>query len=74
MVQSPEGILVKWGVVDFAGGIVVHATAGFAAITPALYVGKRVVQSDGTHNIPYIALGAALLWFGWCGLRVQNYK
>ncbi|HBV1956712.1 TPA: ammonium transporter, partial [Klebsiella pneumoniae] len=65
MIWSPQGMLAKWGVVDFAGGIVVHATAGFAALASALYVGKRTVASDGTHNIPYIALGAGLLWFGW---------
>ncbi len=68
---GPDGIFAKWGVVDFAGGIV-HATAGFAAIASALYVGKRVVKSDGTHNIPYIALGAALLWFGWYGFNAGS--
>ncbi|AMG65385.1 ammonium transporter [Providencia stuartii] len=72
MVWSPDGIFAKWGVVDFAGGIVVHATAGFAAIASALYVGKRMVPSDGTHNIPYIALGAALLWFGWYGFNAGS--
>ncbi|WP_392564841.1 ammonium transporter [Orbus wheelerorum] len=72
MVWSPEGILAKWGVVDFAGGIVVHATAGFAAIASAIYVGKRVIRSDGTHNIPFVALGAALLWFGWYGFNAGS--
>lgn len=72
MVWSPQGIMAKWGVVDFAGGIVVHATAGFAALASALYVGKRAVKPDGTHNIPYIALGAALLWFGWYGFNAGS--
>lgn len=72
MVWSPQGMLAKWGVVDFAGGIVVHATAGFAALASALYVGKRVLQPDGTHNIPYIALGAGLLWFGWYGFNAGS--
>lgn len=72
MVWSPDGILAKWGVVDFAGGIVVHATAGFAALASALYVGKRVLQPDGTHNIPYVALGAGLLWFGWYGFNAGS--
>lgn len=58
MVWSPQGAMAKWGVVDFAGGIVVHATAGFAALASALYVGRRIIQPDGSHNIPYIALGA----------------
>lgn len=72
MIWSPQGMLAKWGVVDFAGGIVVHATAGFAALASALYVGKRTVASDGTHNIPYIALGAGLLWFGWYGFNAGS--
>ncbi|STC90570.1 Ammonia transporter [Edwardsiella hoshinae] len=72
MVWSPYGLLAKWGVVDFAGGIVVHATAGFAALAAALYVGKRTVRSDGTHNTPYVALGAGLLWFGWYGFNAGS--
>ncbi len=72
MIWNPEGILAKWGVVDFAGGIVVHATAGFSALASALYVGKRVLQQDGTHNIPYVALGAGLLWFGWYGFNAGS--
>lgn len=72
MVWSPQGLMAKWGVVDFAGGIVVHATAGFAALASALYVGKRVIKPDGTHNIPYIALGAGLLWFGWYGFNAGS--
>ncbi|HBA9513312.1 TPA: ammonium transporter [Escherichia coli] len=72
MLWSPEGIFAKWGVVDFAGGIVVHATAGFAALASALYVGKRALQPDCTHNTPYVALGAALLWFGWYGFNAGS--
>lgn len=72
MVWSPEGILAKWGVVDFADGIVVHATAGLAALASAVYVGKRTVASDGSHNIPFIALGAGLLWFGWYGFNAGS--
>ncbi|OUI78183.1 ammonium transporter [Commensalibacter intestini] len=72
MVWSPNGILAKWGVVDFAGGIVVHATAGLAAFASALYVGKRIPNEDKSHNIPYIALGAGLLWFGWYGFNAGS--
>ena len=72
MVWSPNGILAKWGVVDFAGGIVVHATAGLAALASALYVGKRVASGERTHNIPFIALGAGLLWFGWYGFNAGS--
>lgn len=72
MVWSPNGILAQWGVVDFAGGIVVHATAGLAAFASALYVGKRIPNEDKSHNIPYIALGAGLLWFGWYGFNAGS--
>lgn len=72
MVWSPNGLLAKWGVVDFAGGIVVHATAGLAALASAIYVGKRVLTTERTHNIPYIALGAGLLWFGWYGFNAGS--
>lgn len=72
MVWSPYGILAKWGVVDFAGGIVVHATAGLAALASAIYVGKRVLTGEKSHNIPYIALGAGLLWFGWYGFNAGS--
>ena len=65
MVWSPEGILAKWGVLDFAGGIVVHNTAGLAALASILYVGKRNVVENLPHNVPLIALGTGLLWFGW---------
>ena len=57
MIWSPDGILAKWGVEDFAGGIVVHATAGFAALASVLYVGRRYVVENKPHNVPLIALG-----------------
>jgi len=56
------------GVRDFAGGIVVHASAGWAALASVLYVGKRKFV-DSPHNIPFIALGTGLLWFGWYGFN-----
>lgn len=72
MVWSPNGLFAKWGVLDFAGGIVVHATAGFAALASALYVGKRAITKGGEHSIPFIALGAGLLWFGWYGFNAGS--
>lgn len=72
MVWSPDGILNQWGVVDFAGGIVVHATAGLAALASAIYVGRRVLIKDKSHNIPFVALGAGLLWFGWYGFNAGS--
>ncbi len=65
------GLLQDWGVRDFAGGIVVHATAGWAAIASVLYVGRRKFR-DAPHNIPFIALGTGLLWFGWYGFNAGS--
>jgi Amt family ammonium transporter len=65
------GMLAHWGVRDFAGGIVVHASAGFAALASVLFVGRRKF-SDVPHNIPFIALGTGLLWFGWYGFNAGS--
>jgi len=65
------GILQQWGVLDFAGGIVVHASAGFAALASVFFVGKRKVLSK-PHSIPLVALGTALLWFGWYGFNAGS--
>ena len=72
MIWHPEGILFKWGVLDFAGGIVVHNTAGLAALASILYVGKRRIVENTAHNIPLIALGTGLLWFGWYGFNAGS--
>lgn len=66
------GILAKWGVKDFAGGIVVHNIAGFAALASVLYIGKRKISDPGMHSIPLIALGTGLLWFGWYGFNAGS--
>lgn len=66
------GFLQQLGVVDFAGGIVVHASAGLAALASVLFVGKRQMSEDEIkvpHNITYVALGTGLLWFGWFGFN-----
>jgi len=66
------GFLAKLGVVDFAGGIVVHISAGFAALASVFIVGKRKIQpteKTRPHNITYVALGTGLLWFGWFGFN-----
>ena len=62
------GILQDWGVLDFAGGIVIHASAGFGALASVFFIGKRKVIHR-PHNLPLFALGAALLWFGWYGFN-----
>jgi Amt family ammonium transporter len=66
------GILASWGVLDFAGGIVVHNIAGIAALASVLYVGKRRVADHGPHSIPLVALGTGLLWFGWYGFNAGS--
>jgi Amt family ammonium transporter len=66
------GILANWGVLDFAGGIVVHATAGFAALVATIYVGKRKDNEKQPNNIPLVAIGTALLWFGWYGFNAGS--
>jgi ammonium transporter, Amt family len=66
------GLLQKWGVLDFAGGIVVHNIAGMAALASVLYVGKRKSVDSGPHSIPLVALGTGLLWFGWYGFNAGS--
>jgi ammonium transporter, Amt family len=66
------GALQKWGVLDFAGGIVVHAVAGMAALASVFYVGRRKVVEVGFHNVPLVALGTGLLWFGWYGFNAGS--
>ena len=66
------GLLAKWGVLDFAGGIVVHATAGFAALASIIYVGHRRDKASPPNSIPLIAIGTGLLWFGWYGFNAGS--
>jgi Amt family ammonium transporter len=66
------GFLAEWGVKDFAGGIVVHATAGFAALASVIYVGKRRDQASPPNSIPLVAIGTGLLWFGWYGFNAGS--
>jgi len=66
------GLLAKWGVLDFAGGIVVHASAGMAALASVFFVGRRHVVEHGAHSIPLVALGTGLLWFGWYGFNAGS--
>ena len=66
------GILAEWGVLDFAGGIVVHATAGFAALASVFFVGARVDKNSTPNSIPLVAIGSGLLWFGWYGFNAGS--
>ena len=66
----PDGIFAKMFVKDFAGGIVVHASSGVAALAGALYLGKRYDKKHHTPaNIPFVLLGAGMLWLGWFGFN-----
>ncbi|MBN2779431.1 MAG: ammonium transporter [Bacteroidales bacterium] len=66
------GLLAQWGVLDFAGGVVVHCTAGFAALASVIYVGKRRDNKSLPNSIPLVAIGTGLLWFGWYGFNAGS--
>jgi Amt family ammonium transporter len=72
----PEGFLFKWGVLDFAGGTVVHISAGCAALAGALVLKRRQSHLDHKEippaNIPYVLIGTGLLWFGWFGFNAGS--
>lgn len=72
----PQGFLFKMGVLDFAGGTVVHISAGCAALAGALVLKRRQVHLDHKEippaNIPYVLIGTGLLWFGWFGFNAGS--
>ncbi len=76
MTWHPDGILRKLGVLDFAGGTVVHMSAGFAALAGALFLGRRKSHLENEKhvpaNIPFVLLGTGLLWFGWFGFNAGS--
>lgn len=73
MVWSSDGLLSKYfGVKDFAGGTVVHMSAGFAALAGAIVIGKRKNPHHEPSNIPYVILGTGMLWFGWFGFNAGS--
>lgn len=65
------GLLAKMGVLDFAGGIVVHTSAGMAALASVIFVGRRKILNH-PHNLPLVAIGTGLLWFGWYGFNAGS--
>jgi len=68
----PDGILAQLGVLDFAGGTVVHMSAGWAALVSALYLKKRNEPEHNPARISYVILGTGLLWFGWFGFNAGS--
>jgi Amt family ammonium transporter len=74
-VWAPDGWLRMLGALDFAGGTVVHMSAGFSALAAAMIVGKRLTThtpAETANNVPFVILGAALLWFGWFGFNAGS--
>jgi Amt family ammonium transporter len=75
-VWGSAGWLSKLGALDFAGGTVVHITAGVSAFSLAMLLGARKDSHNGTpmspHNVPFIVIGAGLLWFGWFGFNAGS--
>ncbi|MDO5581499.1 MAG: ammonium transporter [Planctomycetia bacterium] len=69
MTWHPDGLLNVWGIKDFAGGLVVHASSGAAALAGAIFFGRRKSKKHQPANIPFVLLGAGLLWFGWFGFN-----
>ena len=73
---NPEGFLAKMGVLDFAGGTVVHISAGCAALAGAMVLKRRKVHIEQKEippaNIPYVLIGTGLLWFGWFGFNAGS--
>ncbi len=73
---NPEGFLFKMGVLDFAGGTVVHISAGCAALAGAIVLKRRKVHLEHKEippaNIPYVLIGTGLLWFGWFGFNAGS--
>jgi Amt family ammonium transporter len=72
----PEGFLRQWGVLDFAGGTVVHMAGGLAALAGALFLGRRTAHRlqdpQVPAHIPYVLLGTGMLWFGWFGFNAGS--
>ncbi len=70
----PNGFLRNWGVLDFAGGTVVHMSAGMAALAGAFFFGPRRDYARPSYpaNIPFVLLGTGLLWFGWFGFNAGS--
>jgi Amt family ammonium transporter len=73
-VWGTGGWLRNLGVLDFAGGLVVHTSAGIAALVTTIVIGRRrnLEHTPSPHNLPFVVLGTALLWFGWFGFNAGS--
>ncbi|MEW5813420.1 MAG: ammonium transporter [Actinomycetota bacterium] len=74
-VWAPDGWLMRWGVLDYAGGLVVEIVSGASALALALVLGPRIgfkKEAMRPHNLPFVLLGVGLLWFGWFGFNAGS--
>ena len=72
MVWSPSGLMFKAGVLDFAGGTVVHINAGITALILSICLGPRLKRETEHYDLPWVLLGTAILWIGWYGFNAGS--
>ena len=72
MVWTPDGALASLGVLDFAGGTVVHINAGVTALILSIFLGPRLKRVDDHYNLSWVLLGTAILWIGWYGFNAGS--
>ncbi|MGD9739895.1 MAG: ammonium transporter [Bauldia sp.] len=75
MVWDSDGLMFNWGILDFAGGTVVHINAGITGFIGCIVIGKRLGygrDNMAPHNLPFVMIGAALLWVGWFGFNAGS--
>lgn len=73
MAWATDGLFRSWGLLDFAGGTVVEINCGVAGLVTALFLGRRLgISHPSLHNLPFVVLGAGLLWFGWLGFNAGS--
>ena len=72
LIWSPHGLMAGWGVLDFAGGTVIHINAGITALVLSYFLGARRSKQTAPNNRPWVLLGTAILWIGWYGFNAGS--
>ncbi|WP_201331517.1 ammonium transporter, partial [Lactobacillus nasalidis] len=72
MVWGTGGLLAGWGILDFAGGTVVHINAGITALVLSIFLGPRYRKQSQAYSLPWVLLGTAILWLGWYGFNAGS--
>lgn len=72
MVWGTGGLLASWGILDFAGGTVVHINAGITALVLSIFLGPRFNKKTESYSLPWVLLGTAILWLGWYGFNAGS--